>query len=153
MNNEFDFTSTAFSTVFASEEKKNKNGYATASLVLGIVSILSCCCCCSSGLGIILMGVSAILAIVFAFVSKKTADGKMDAKAIAGLVLGIVTVVVLLCFAAAIIGTYALIDQMPQEELLTFCEENFKPLLEGSEDAYNDLVEAIKAINAAKDAQ
>ena len=148
MNNEFDFQSNLTAT-----EKKNKNGYAIASLVLGIVSILSCCCCCSSGLGLIFMGVSAILAIVFAFVSKKNNDGKMDAKAIAGLVLGIVTVVVLLCFAAAIVGTYALIDQMPQEEMLAFVEENFKPMLEGNEEAYNAFVESIKAIYGTKNAQ
>jgi flagellar biosynthesis protein FlhB len=148
MNNEFDFQSNLTAT-----EKKNKNGYAIASLVLGIVSILSCCCCCSSGLGLIFMGVSAILAIVFAFVSKKNNDGKMDAKAIAGLVLGIVAVVVLLCFAVAIVGTYALIDQMPQEEMLTFVEENFKPMLEGNEEAYNAFVESIKAIYGTKNAQ
>lgn len=146
MNNEFDFQSNLTAT-------EKKNGYAIASLVLGIVSILACCCCCSSGLGLIFMGVSAILAIVFAFVSKKNNDGKMDAKAIAGLVLGIVTVVVLLCFAAAIVGTYALIDQMPQEEMLTFVEENFKPMLEGNEEAYNALVESIKAIYGTKNAQ
>ena len=146
MNNEFDFQSNLTAT-------ENKNGYAIASLVLGIVSILSCCCCCSSGLGLIFMGVSAILAIVFAFLSKKNNDGKMDAKAIAGLVLGIVTVVVLLCFAVAIVGTYALIDQMPQEEMLAFVEENFKPMLEGNEEAYNALVESIKAIYGTKNAQ
>lgn len=148
MNNEFDFQSNLTAT-----EKKNKNGYAIASLVLGIVSILSCCCCCSSGLGLILMGVSAILAIVFAFVSKKNSDGKMDAKAIAGLVLGIVAVVVLLCFAVAIVGTYALIDQMPESEMIAYFDENVKPLLEGNEEAYNALVESIKAIYGTKNAQ
>ena len=148
MNNEFDFQSNLTAT-----EKKNKNGYAIASLVLGIVSILSCCCCCSSGLGLIFMGVSAILAIVFAFVSKKNSDGKMDAKAIAGLVLGIVTVVVLLCFAVAIVGTYALIDQMPESEMIAYFDENVKPLLEGNEEAYNAFVESIKAIYGTKNAQ
>ena len=148
MNNEFDFQSNLTAT-----EKKNKNGYAIASLVLGIVSILSCCCCCSSGLGLIFMGVSAILAIVFAFVSKKNSDGKMDAKAIAGLVLGIVTVVVLLCFAVAIVGTYALIDQMPESEMIAYFDENVNPLLEGNEEAYNAFVESIKAIYGTKNAQ
>ena len=148
MNNEFDFQSNLTAT-----EKKNKNGYAIASLVLGIVSILSCCCCCSSGLGLIFMGVSAILAIVFAFVSKKNSDGKMDAKAIAGLVLGIITVVVLLCFAVAIVGTYALIDQMPESEMIAYFDENLKPLLEGNEEAYNAFVESIKAIYGTKNAQ
>ncbi len=133
-------------TNFASAEKKNKNGYAIASLVLGIVSVLSCCCCCTSGMGLIVMGVCAILAIVFAFVSKKNADGKMDGKAIAGLVLGIVAIVMLLLFLVAIVGTYALLDSMPQEELLAFIEETYQPLFEGNEEKYNELVEAIKSI-------
>lgn len=149
MNNEFDFTSTTFSTVFADEEKKNKNGYAIASLVFGIVSVVTCCCCCVETLGLILTGVSAVLAIVFAFLSKKNNDGKMDAKAIAGLILGIVGIVMLLILLVSIVGTYALLDQMPEEEMLTFLEENLKPLIE-DEATYNELVEAIKTIYAER---
>ena len=146
MNNEFDFTPTT-------KEKAPKNGYAIASLALGIVSILSCCCCCASVFGLILMGISAILAIVFAFLSKKNSNGKMDTKAIAGLVLGIVSIVVLICLAIAIVGTFSLIDTMSQEELLTFVEETYKPLFEGNEEKYNELVEAIKTIYATRGAQ
>jgi len=149
MNNEFDFTSTTFSTVFADEEKKNKNGYAIASLVFGIVSVVTCCCCCVETLGLILTGVSAVLAIVFAFLSKKNNDGKMDAKAIAGLILGIVGIVMLLILLVSIVGTYALLDQMPEEEMLTFLEENLKPLIE-DEATYNEFVEAIKTIYAER---
>ena len=149
MNNEFDFTSTTFSTVFADEEKKNKNGYAIASLVFGIVSVVTCCCCCVETLGLILTGVSAVLAIVFAFLSKKNNDGKMDAKAIAGLILGIVGIVMLLILLVSIVGTYALLDQMPEEEMLAFLEENLKPLIE-DEATYNEFVEAIKTIYAER---
>ena len=74
----------------------------------------------------------------------------MDAKAIAGLVLGIVSVVVLLLFAIAIVGTYALIDQMPQEEMIAYLEENLKPMMEGNEATYNEFVEAIKTIYATR---
>lgn len=155
MNNDFDFT--IFSTVFASEEnkkeKKNKNGYAIASLVFGIIAILSCCCCFADTLGVIVLGASAILAIVFAFVSKKNNDGKMDGKAIAGLILGIVSIVMLLLFLVAIIGVYTMIDTMPQEELLAFVEETYKPLLAEDEDTYNELIEAIKAIYAVREGQ
>lgn len=151
MNNEFDFTSTTFSTVFADEEKKNKNGYAIASLVFGIVSVFCCCCCCfAETLGLIIMGVSAILAIVFAFLSKKNND-KMDAKAIAGLVLGIIAIVMLLLFIVAIVGVYSMIDTMPQEELLAFIEETYKPMVD--EKTYNELVEAIKSIYATREGQ
>ena len=153
MNNEFKFETNPYGE-FAPKEKQNKNGYATASLVLGIVSVLCCCCCCiSSGIGLIVMGLSAILAIVFAFVSKKNNDGKMDGKAVAGLVLGIVAIVILLLCLVAIISTYVLIDSMPEEELLAFVEETYKPLLEGNEDTYNELVEAIKSIYAQRAGQ
>ncbi len=144
MNNEFNFQSDPYNG-FHPAEKKPKNGYAIASLVLGIVSVLSCCCCCTSGMGLIVMGVCAILAIVFAFVSKKNSAGKMDGKAIAGLVLGIVAIVMLLLFLVAVVGTYSLLSTMPEEEMLAFFEENFKPLAP-DEETYNELVEAIKAI-------
>lgn len=151
MNNDFDFT--IFSTVFASEEKKkekkNKNGYAIASLMLGIVSVVTCCCCYVETLGLVLTGVSAVLAIVFAFLSKKNNDGKMDAKAITGLILGIVGIVMLLILLVSIVGTYALLDQMPEEEMLAFLEENLKPLIE-DEATYNEFVEAIKTIYAER---
>ena len=148
MNNEFNFQSNPYTGVATPEKKKN--GLSTASLVLGIVSILSCCCCCSSGLGLAVMGVSAILAIVFAFLSKKNNDGKMNAKAIAGLVLGIVAIVVLICFAVAIVGTYSMIDSISESEMIAFFDENVKPLLEGDEETYNEFIEAIKAIYAQK---
>jgi Na+/proline symporter len=148
MNNEFNFEPNP-NGGFAPQEKKDKNGYAIASLVLGIVALLSCCCCCSSGLGLFVMGVSAVLAIVFAFLSKKNTNGKMDAKAIAGLVLGIVAIVVLICLAVAVVGMYAMIDTVPQDELLTMLENTYKPMVD--EKTYNDIVESIKAIYAARE--
>lgn len=151
MNNEFNFTSNPYNG-FEPAQKKPQNGFAIASLVLGIVSVLCCCCCCfTDTLGLIIMGVTAILAIVFAFLSKKNANGKMDAKAIAGLVLGIVAIVMLLLFIAAIVGVYAMIDTMPQEELLSFVEETYKPMVD--EQTYNELVEAIKTIYETRNGQ
>ncbi len=142
MNNEFNFQPTA--------APQKKNGYAIASLVLGIVSLLFCCCCCANVFGLIPMGICAVLAIVFAFLSKKD-GGKMQAIAIAGLVLGIVSILVLLLFLVAIIGTYTMIDALPQEELLAFVEETYKPMFEGGNEAtYNELVEAIKSIYATR---
>lgn len=144
MNNEFNFQSN-----LEPAQKKPQNGYAIASLVLGIVSVLCCCCCCFVDiLGLILMGVAAILAIVFAFLSKKNTNGKMDGKAIAGLVLGIVAIVMLLLFLAALVGVYAMIGQIPQEELLAIVEETYKPMVD--EATYNEFVEAIKTIYATR---
>ena len=149
MNNEFNFESNTFGS-FAPQEKKDKNGYAIASLVLGILSVLCCCCCCfAETLGLIVMGVSAILAIVFAFLSKKNSNGKMDGKAIAGLVLGIIAIVMLLLFVVAIVGVYTMIGTVPQEDLLTLIEETYKPMLD--EQTYNELVESIKTIYATRE--
>ena len=147
MNNEFNFQSN-----LEPAQKKPQNGYAIASLVLGIVSVLCCCCCCfANTLGLILMGVAAILAIVFAFLSKKNTNGKMDGKAIAGLVLGIVAIVMLLLFLAAFVGVYNMIGQIPQEELLAIVEETYKPMVD--EATYNELVESIKTIYATRNGQ
>ena len=151
MNNEFNFQSNPYGG-FEPAQKKSQNGYAIASLVLGIVSVLCCCCCCfADTLGLILMGVAAVLAIVFAFLSKKNTNGKMDGKAIAGLVLGIVAIVVLLLFLAALVGVYTMIGQIPQEELLAIVEETYKPMVD--EATYNELVEAIKTIYSTRGAQ
>ena len=148
MNNEFNFQSNSFGG-FEPVQKKPQNNYAIASLVLGIVSILCCCCCCfAETIGLIIMGVSAVLAIVFAFLSKKNANGKMDAKAIAGLILGIVAIVILLLCLASIIGVYSMMGSVPQEDVLAFVEETYKPMLD--EATYNELVESIKTIYATR---
>ena len=148
MNNEFNFQFNYFGG-FEPAQKKPQNNYAIASLVLGIVSILCCCCCCFvETIGLIIMGVSAILAIVFAFLSKKNANGKMDAKAIAGLILGIVAIVILLLCLASIIGVYTMMGSVPQEDVLAFVEETYKPMLD--EATYNELVESIKTIYATR---
>lgn len=148
MNNEFNFASNPYGD-FEPTKKKPQNNYAIASLVLGILSVVTCCCCCVETLGLILTGVSAVLAIVFAFLSKKNTDGKMDGKAIAGLILGIVGIVMLLTLLVSIVGTYALIGSIPEEEMMTFLEENLKPMIE-DEATYNEFVEAIKSIYAER---
>lgn len=151
MNNEFNFQPDVPNPYngFEPVQKKPQNRYAIASLVFGIVSVATCCCCCVETLGLLLMGVCAILAIVFAFLSKKSNDGKMDAKAIAGLVLGIVAIVMLLILLVSIISTYSLLATMPEEEMLAYLEENLKPMI-ADEQTYNEFVEAIKTIYAER---
>ena len=148
MNNEFNFEANPYGG-FAPQEKKQKNGFAIASLVLGIVSLVGCCCCCTEVLGMIVMGVSAVLAIVFAFLSKKN-EGKLNGMAIAGLVLGIISIVVLLCFIVAIVGTFSLLDSMTEAEMIAYLDENLKPMLEGDEETYNEFIEMIKAVYAQR---
>ena len=61
--------------------QKQNNGFAIASMVLGIISVL---CCCINYVSIVI----AVIAVVFFVVDRKT-NGKSNGMAIAGLVLGI----------------------------------------------------------------
>ena len=140
MNNEFNFENNPYGG-FAPQQKK-KNGFAIASLVLGIVSLVGCCCCCGEIIGTIVMGVTAVLAIVFAFLSKKENGGKMDGKAIAGLVLGIVALVFLVLFLIFAVGASAMFGSMTEEDFIAFFDQNFKPYMD--EEAYNQFIESFK---------
>lgn len=79
---------------------QEKNNMATASLVMGILSVCSICCCLLFGI------VFGALGIIFAIMSKKEGrmDGKMDGQAKAGLILSIigiaVTVLIVILFVA-----------------------------------------------------
>ncbi len=64
------------------DEITPKNGFAIASLVLGILSIL---CCCQPMIG----GICSILALIFSIVSRKQ-NGRFNGLSIAGLVLAII---------------------------------------------------------------
>lgn len=82
-------------------EKKKKDSFAIASLVLGIVAlVLACpCCCCLYPVA----GICAILAIVFSVLSLKK-NGK-NGLAIAGLVLGIVALVFIIVIIISVAVT------------------------------------------------
>lgn len=72
------------------------NNMATASMVLGIISIVCCCCCCA---GVILGG----LAVMFACLSKVGPTFESKAKTglitgIIGMVLGVVSLLVWFMF-------------------------------------------------------
>ena len=65
--------------------KKHSKGFAIASMVLGILSVM---CCCFEYFSIVM----AIVAVVFFAVDRRT-NGKSNGMAIAGLVLGIFGIV------------------------------------------------------------
>ena len=69
-------------------------GYATASLILGILGIFFACCCCFLYYAAIVFG---ILSIVMACLAKSKNGGKMPGKAIAGLILGIIAIIFFIC--------------------------------------------------------
>ena len=120
MNQNFDYqpssegTQSFFDPVPPVEQKKGGRGFAIAALVLGIVSICICCCCCFCDLLIVPL-ICAVLAIVFAIVSKhQSEDKKMHGMAIAGLILGIVGLVI----CVLLIGTILLIPDTFSEEFM-----------------------------------
>ena len=90
----------------------NKHGYAVASLVLGILSIVFCCCW---YIGLILGVVGLILAII----AKK--NGNQEGICKAGLVLNIIGVAISAIFLIlAIVGTKAI----SYEELMRQIKKN-----------------------------
>ena len=140
MNDQFPFNSAevnefqGFDPVESS--KKPKRTFSIASLVLGIISVAGCCLCCC----IPVMFVCGILAIVFAILSKKENENKkMSGMAIAGLILGVVGIVLVIVFTLLMVVWLAPIGSMSDEELLVFFEENFKPFM--TEEEYATFIE------------
>lgn len=80
-NNNISFEDLTGTSPSSQAPKKQNNGFAIASMVLGIISVL---CCCIDYVSIVI----AVIAIVFFAVDRKT-NGKSSGMAIAGLVLGI----------------------------------------------------------------
>ena len=103
-------------------QPNNGSGFAVASLVLGILSIVMLLFC--SGINLI----AAILAIVFAFVAKAKC-GKMPTAAIIGLILGVIGIVVTVCLIGFVI--YVLREALlnPEGEIASkvdaFCRQYY----------------------------
>lgn len=72
---------------YTAAEEPVSNGFAIASLVMGILSILTCCCTITG----ILFG---ILGIIFYFVQAKDSEGKRPTQATIGLILSIIGIVI-----------------------------------------------------------
>ena len=82
-----------------SASQSKSSGYATASLVLGILSVFgTCCCCCLLPLNLI----TGILAVVFAFVSKRGGN-RLTAKARWGLILGLIGILLFVITSGVIL--------------------------------------------------
>ena len=94
--------------------KSRNRGFAIASMVLGIFSIL---CCCSIYIGLI----TGILAVTFAIISR-VRMGYFDGMAIAGLVLGIIGLV----FTISII----VVDALFAEQYLEWIKTEYPDIYE-----------------------
>ncbi len=114
-NNFNQYNNGGFSYQTVMEMKSRNRGFAIASMILGILSIL---CCCFTYIGIAL----SIIAIVFAVVSR-VRMGYFDGMAIAGLVLGIIGFV----FGVSIL----IIDIAFTEQLEAWLEANYPEIYEG----------------------
>jgi len=98
---------------------KNGKGFAIASLILGIAGVFFSCCCCILYQVSIICG---ILAIVMAFLAKRDNGGKLSGMALAGLILGIVAIILFLCI---IIFSVMFNSGMFDEELDAFFYEYY----------------------------
>ena len=78
-------------------EGGTSDGWAIASLVCGILAIMTCCC---YGIGGVVFGIAAI---VLACISKSQNGGRMPSLSIAGLICGIIGLVFGLCYFGVLI--------------------------------------------------
>ncbi len=146
MNDDFGFQQTEYTTPEPHPEG-HANGYAITSLVCGIVAlVLTCCCCCLFVLAII----PAVLAIVFACLAKRDNGGIFSGKACAGLILGIIAIVlfVILCAVSIIYGMwFNSIPQTPAEMRAYLQElEKMYPNIDFSE--YYQIIDEMEAAEA-----
>ena len=118
MNSDFNFNSTPeqepfqpFEQVPPAPASRGAKGFSIAALSLGIASIAGTCCCCCCGLFFIPL-LCGVLAIVFAILAKvRSQDKKFSGLAIAGLILGIIGVVLSLIFFSFLLVIPSMIDE------------------------------------------
>ena len=103
------------------QQDNGSKGYATASLVLGILSMVFICILCCFYYAAL---PCAILSIVFAFVAKKKNGGTMPGKAVAGLILAIIGILLFIVCIAFEIWFTATLGGMTDEEILAWLEEH-----------------------------
>ena len=103
---------------YTTEPKKQKNGFATASLACSVCALLDLCCF-TFPLAVI-MGMAAI---AFAIVSRK--DQSMSGTAIAGIVLGVLAVALGVAEFFAFLYIY---DLMREPELIPYFNEWFRQI-------------------------
>ncbi len=100
--------------------KSRNRGFAIASMVLGIISIV---CCCSYYVGL----TAAVLSIVFAVVSR-VRMGYFDGFAVAGLITGIIGVV----FGVALIVVDIMFVEAIEEYLRTYYPDIYAEAFENA---------------------
>ena len=115
-------------------KKAEPNGYAIASLILGVVSIVLCCCTCISI-------VTAILAIVFAALSR--GGQPMDRKALGGMICGIIALVMVV---VSVVLFCCFVMETNSEDFMQFYEDFYLEGATGEDpffDSYYDIPQGI----------
>lgn len=92
---ETNYTVTEYQPASSQETKQPPNAMAAASLVMGILALVTCCCCYG---GMIFGG----LGILFALLSR--GDGSLEGQAKAGMILSIIGLILGILTLAAIVG-------------------------------------------------
>ena len=93
-------------------------GYATASLWLGLSSILVCCCCCCF---YYIAFILSIISIVMAFLARRDNLSKMPGKAVTGLILACIGLVLFVLILIVEINLLLI----PPEEFQTAIDQSF----------------------------
>lgn len=118
MNDQFHFQADNFPT----EPTGHAKGYGITALVLGICAVFftTCCCCCYYVS--VFCGVGAI---VFAILSRRDNGGSFGGMALAGLILGIIGVILFGAMIAVEIGFNSTDDSQAFRILNDFYKEKF----------------------------
>ena len=118
-NDQSSFQQFNFNGTTPQKPEGHAKGFATASLCLGIASVVcTCLCCCLYYLAFLLSAIS----IVMAFLAKRDNGGKMPGKAVAGLILAIIGLVLFICFLAFEI----ILMQIPEAQMTAMLDEFFQ---------------------------
>ena len=119
-------------------KKSPANGFATASLILGIASLVCTWCCCCLYVLSLLLGAAGI---VTAILSARKSDRGMYKKAMAGLILSIIGVVsfVVICICDSVLSN------LPQEEILEMLRDFFESMGMDFDEYINEIEAAMTA--------
>lgn len=112
MNGQFEYQSSY--APYEQETNPQTDRYATAALILGIIALVTgccCCCCCVFAIG----GACGVAAIVLAILARHSNNGKMPGKAVAGLILGIIAIILCILFLVVWIIGLAGSTDTPEE--------------------------------------
>ncbi len=115
--------------------KKGYDAFAITSMILGIAGVVLCCCCC--GCFWFLTGILGVAAIVFAVVSRVRL-GEFQGMAIAGLVLGIIAVILFLIIFAFVMWIISIPPEEWEMALRDFLQEDYDAFMAEFGDTFYD---------------